>query len=180
VSWGCLRVSSPGQLIPGYEHYTGHSWPALMHTSPATGHFILVGFRLVGALNVAVGLPLSVIALTAFRARQRWAWWTLLTANAFALGAPITYDLTTGAIGPFGLLEWLLLAAVLAPTITWRFFPPKASRRAGKRRYGGPAGAACSPGTARRRNQRPYRSSLPAGSGREVADPVRWSDAGSG
>jgi hypothetical protein len=37
-----------------------------MHTSPATGHFILVAFRLVAALNVAVGLPLGVIALTTF------------------------------------------------------------------------------------------------------------------
>jgi hypothetical protein len=64
----------PGQLIPGYEHYASHRWPALMHTSSATGHFILVAFRLVAALNVAVGLPLSVIALTTFRARQRWAW----------------------------------------------------------------------------------------------------------
>jgi hypothetical protein len=140
VAWGMLALFFPGQLIPGYEHYAGHSWTALMHTSPATGHFILVAFRLVGALNVAVGLPLSVIALTAFRARQRWAWWTLLTANAIALGAPITYDLTTGAIGPFELLEWVLLAAVLlALTATWRFFPrrpadgqPPAPSRDGK------------------------------------------------
>jgi hypothetical protein len=35
-----------------------------MHTSPATGHFILAAFCLVGALNVTVGLPLSVITLT--------------------------------------------------------------------------------------------------------------------
>lgn len=131
----------PGQLIPGYEHYTGHSWPALMHTSPATAHFILVAFRLVGALNIAVGLPLAVITLTAFRARQRWAWWTLLAANTIALGAPITYDLTTGAIGPFELLEWVLLAAVLlALTTTWRFFPPRASWRAASGPF--PAGEA--------------------------------------
>ncbi len=128
VAWGVLALLFPGQLIPGYEHYTGHRWPALMHISPATGHFILVAFRLVGALNIAVGMPLSVIALTAFRARHRWAWWTLLTANTIALGAPITYDLTTGAIGPFELLEWILLAAVLvALATTWRFFPPRAS-----------------------------------------------------
>lgn len=106
-----MRRSWPGQLIPGYEHYTVQSWPALMHTSPATGHFLLVAFRLVGALNIAVGLPLAVIAVTAFRTRQRWAWQTLLTANTLALGAPITYDVTTGAIGPFELLEWVALAA---------------------------------------------------------------------
>jgi hypothetical protein len=43
VSWGMLApFFAPGELIPGNEHYTGCSWPALMHTSPATGHFILV------------------------------------------------------------------------------------------------------------------------------------------
>ncbi len=68
-SWpGVRALLFPGQLIPGYEHCTGHSWPAL------------------------------------------WA--------------PITYDLTTGAIGPFELLEWVLLAAVLLALIaTWCFFP---------------------------------------------------------
>jgi hypothetical protein len=30
-----------------------------------------------------------------------------------AIGAPITYDLTTGAIGAFELLQWVVLAAVL-------------------------------------------------------------------
>jgi len=44
VALGVLALLFPGQLIPGYEHYTGYSWPALMHTSPATGHFILAGF----------------------------------------------------------------------------------------------------------------------------------------
>jgi hypothetical protein len=66
-----------------------------MHTSPATGHFILAAFCLVGALNVTVGLPLSVITLTAFRARQRWAWWTLLTANAIG-------PLRAARMGPAG------------------------------------------------------------------------------
>ena len=123
LAWGVLALFSPGQLIPGYEHYTGQSWPALMHTSPASGGFILLLFRLVGALNIAVALPLSVLALTAFRARQRWAWWTLPAANTIAFLAPITYDITTGAIGPFEMLEWALLASVLlALTTTWPFF----------------------------------------------------------
>ena len=57
-SWpGVCALFSPGQLIPGYEHYTGQSWSALMRTSPATGGFILLVFRLVGALNIAVALP---------------------------------------------------------------------------------------------------------------------------
>jgi hypothetical protein len=84
--------SSSGAVMDGWK---------FTPVTPATGHVILVAFGLVGALNVAVGLPLTVIALTAFRARQRWAWWTVLTASTIALGAPISNDLTTGAIGPF-------------------------------------------------------------------------------
>jgi hypothetical protein len=73
-------------------------------------------------------LPLSVLALTAFRARQRWAWWTLLTANTIAFVAPITYDVTTGAIGFFEMLEWAALASVLlALATTWPFFTRKAT-----------------------------------------------------
>jgi hypothetical protein len=123
LAWGALALLAPGQLIPGYEHYTSQSWSALMHTSPATGDYILVLFRLVGALNIAAALPLIVLAFTAFRARQRWAWWTLVTANTIAFGAPITYDFTTGAIGFFEKLEWVALASVLlALAATWPLF----------------------------------------------------------
>jgi hypothetical protein len=126
LAWGALALFSPDQLIPGYEHYTSQGWSALMHTSPATGDFILVMFRLVGALNIAAALPLIVLALTAFLARQRWAWWTLLTANTIAFGAPITYDFTTGAIGFFEKLEWVALASVwLALAAAWPFFTRK-------------------------------------------------------
>lgn len=127
----------PGQLIPGYEHCTGHSWPALMHTSSATGHFILVAFRLVGAL---------------------------LTANAIALWAPITYDLTTGAIGPFELLEWVLLAAVLLALIaTWCFFPVGRAGTASSRPVGVAPGLT-QPAWIRRAKARPAPRAFP-GSG---------------
>jgi hypothetical protein len=128
LAWGALALLSPDQLIPGYEHFSRQNWTALMHTSPATGDFILVMFRLVGALNIAAALPLCVLALTAFRARQRWAWWTLVTANTIAFGAPITYDFTTGAIGFFEMLEWVALASVLlALAATWPCFTRKAT-----------------------------------------------------
>jgi hypothetical protein len=51
-----------------------------------------------------------VITLTAFRARQRWAWWTLLTANAIG-------PLRAARMGPAG-------GAAAGPlTTSWRFFP---------------------------------------------------------
>jgi hypothetical protein len=108
-------------LVPGYEQYTGLSWAALTQDAPEIASFLLLVFRLVGALNVAAALPLIAIALTAFRAQQRWAWWTLLVGNTVALGAPMTYDQLTGAIGVFEVGEWVVLGAVYAAlAFTWR------------------------------------------------------------
>ena len=94
VALGVLALLLPGQLIPAMS-------TTRLQLACANAH--LAGHRslhprclLPGcALNVAVGLPLSVITLTAFRARQRWAWWTLLTANAIAL-------LRAARMGPAG------------------------------------------------------------------------------
>jgi hypothetical protein len=44
------------------------------------------------SLNVAVAIALIAIALTAFWARERWAWWTLLVGHTIALGTPRAYD----------------------------------------------------------------------------------------
>jgi hypothetical protein len=42
--------------------------------------------------------------------------------------APITYDVTTGAIGFFEMLEWAALASVLlALATTWPFFTRQAT-----------------------------------------------------
>ncbi|MGY1617085.1 hypothetical protein ACI797_10105 [Geodermatophilus sp. SYSU D00691] len=105
AAWGALAVAAPRQLVPGFEHFTGRSWPQLRETDPGTGAFLLLAFRLVGALNIAAALPLAAIALTGYRDRQRWAWWTLRLGHTTLLGAPITYDRTTGAIGVFERLE---------------------------------------------------------------------------
>jgi hypothetical protein len=61
---------------------------------------------------VLFGLLGSVIAATAFRRGERWAWWALLVGNTVALGSAITYDRTVNAIGPFELTEYLGLALV--------------------------------------------------------------------
>ena len=112
LCYGLLALLFPHQLVAGYEHYTNRPWAQLTETSPDVASFILATFRLVGALNVAAAIPAIAIALTAFRARQRWAWWTLLAANSVAFAAPMLYDQVTGAIGPFEALEYVALAAV--------------------------------------------------------------------
>jgi hypothetical protein len=72
MAWGLLALISPEGLVPGFERYTGQSWVTLTQNAPEIASFILLAIRLVGALNVAAALPLIVIALTAFRAQQRW------------------------------------------------------------------------------------------------------------
>ena len=55
-----------------------------------------------------------MVAVTAFRRGERWAWWTLLVGNTVALVSAIMYDKMVNAIGPFELTEYLGLALVWA------------------------------------------------------------------
>jgi hypothetical protein len=71
-------------------------------------------YRMYGIFNLLFGLMGSVIAVTAFRRGEQWAWWTLLVSNTVALVAAITYDWSVNAIGPFELTEHLGLAMVWA------------------------------------------------------------------
>ena len=77
--------------------------------------------------NVLFGALCSVIAVTAFRRGERWAWWTLLVGNTVALVSAMTYDKTVHAIGPFELTEYLGLVMVwgaLAVTAPFRAAGP--------------------------------------------------------
>lgn len=119
--WGVGAAASPEHLLgpggkgilpAGYEGYTGGSWSALATAgSPAAGYMTLL-FRMYGIYNVLFGLLASIIAATAFRRGERWAWWALLVGNTVALGSAITYDRMVNAIGPFELTEYLGLALV--------------------------------------------------------------------
>ena len=69
-------------------------------------------FRVYGAYVVAFGVVALVVAATAFRHGQAWAWWALLAGNSIAYLSAMTYDWTVGAIGPFELTEYVGLALV--------------------------------------------------------------------
>jgi len=121
LAWGAGAAASPEHLLgpggkgilpAGYEGYTGGSWAALAAASSPTAGYMTLLFRMYGIYNVLFGLLGSVIAATAFRRGERWAWWALLIANTVALGSAITYDRTVNAIGPFELTEYLGLALV--------------------------------------------------------------------
>jgi hypothetical protein len=138
LAWGVLALLWPHQMSPGYEAYTGQPWTDLTERAPADAAYILVLSRLVGGLNIATATPLLLITLTAFRTRQRWAWWTLLAGNTLAFATQITYDLTTGAIGVFEIVEWVLLAATYAAlAATWPA-TPRRTTATGKARPAGP------------------------------------------
>ena len=121
LAWGAGAAISPDHLpgpggkaiLPaGFEGYSGSSWSELASASPLTAGYMTVLYRTYGVHCVVFGFLGSVIAATAFRRGERWAWWTLLASNTAALIAAITYDKTVNAIGPFELTEYLGLALV--------------------------------------------------------------------
>ena len=121
--WGAMAALAPEHLpgphsasivVDGYEGFTNGSWSALVATSPRTAGFIMLLFRMFGAIGVTfTGLAIAITA-TAFRRGERWAWWALLLGNTIAFGVPMTYDRIVNAIGPFELTEYLGIAVIYA------------------------------------------------------------------
>ena len=133
IAWGIGAAASPDYLLgpggkailpAGYEGYSGASWSQLAAASSLTAGYMKLLFRMYGIYNVLFGFMGSVIAFTAFRRGEPWAWWALLVGNTVALVAAMTYDKTVNAIGPFEITEYLGLAmvwgalAVTAPFLT--------------------------------------------------------------
>lgn len=137
LAWGAGAAASPEHLLgpggkgilpAGFEGYTGGSWSALKAASlPAAGYMVVL-FRMYGVYNVLFGFLGSLIAATAFRRGERWAWWALLIGNTVALGSAITYDATVNAIGPFELTEYLGLALVWGALAVTAPFRPAGQR----------------------------------------------------
>ena len=136
--WGAMAAAAPEGLLgpggkailpAGYEGYSGGSWPELLRTSPMTAKYLIVLFRMYGIYCVLFGFMTSVIAMTAFRRGDAWAWWTLLVGNTIALVSATRYDWIVNAIGPFELTEYLgLLLVYVALAMT---MPAIARRRVG-------------------------------------------------
>ena len=130
LAWGALTVLAPecpgACMTNGYETSTGQSWAALTAVSASTSNFLLLLFRVFGAYNVAFGLLGIVVAATAFRRGEVWAWWALVVANTIAYGSAMTYDRMVGFIGTNEMLEYVCLGAayvalaVTAPVQAWR------------------------------------------------------------
>ena len=109
LAWGAMAAASPDGLIgpggkailpAGYEGYSGASWSELLRTSPMTANYMVLLFRTYGFHCAVFGLMGSLIAVTAFRHGERWAWWALLGGNTIALVSAMRYDWVVNAIGP--------------------------------------------------------------------------------
>jgi len=132
TAWGAGAALSPDHLLgpggrailpAGYEGYSGGSWSALAGASPLAAGYMTLLYRMYGIYNVLFGLMGSVIAVTAFRRGEPWAWWVLLVGNTVALVSAMTYDKTVNAIGPFELTEYIglvMIWAALAVTAPFR------------------------------------------------------------
>ena len=130
--WGAMAAASPTGLagpggkaiLPaGYEGFSGAAWSELVRGSPMTADYMVLLFRTYGVHCAVFGLLGSLIAVTAFRHGERWAWWALLLGNTMALVSAMRYDWIVNAIGPFELTEYLGLALVLtALGLTAPFF----------------------------------------------------------
>ena len=90
IAWGAGAAASPDRLLgpggqailpAGYEGYSGGSWSELSSASPVIAGYMTLLFRMYGLYCVLFGFMASVIALTAFRRGERWAWWVLLVGN---------------------------------------------------------------------------------------------------
>ena len=104
-----------GPILPaGFEGFTRQSWRDLTAASPMAPGFLTVLFKTYGAYCTAFGLLATIVAATAFRRGEAWAWWALLVGNAITLPTAMRYDWVVRAIGPFELTEYLGLAFVLA------------------------------------------------------------------
>ena len=111
---GLLGPGGKAILPAGYEGFSGDSWSELLRTSPMTANYIIVLFRMYGIYCMLFGLIASVIAITAFRRGDRWAWWTLLVGNTIALASAMRYDWMVNAIGPFEVTEYVGLVLIWA------------------------------------------------------------------
>ena len=121
IAWGAGAAASPDRLLgpggtailpAGYEGYSGGSWSELSGASPVIAGYMTLLFRMYGLYCVLFGLMGSVIAITAFRRGERWAWWVLLVGNTVALISAMIYDKTANAIGPFEMTEYVGLVLV--------------------------------------------------------------------
>ena len=132
LAWGAMAAIAPEHLLgpnsapilhAEYEGFTGNSWSELASTSPLTTVFMTVVFRMYGTYGVAFSLMAIVIAVTAFRRGESWAWWALLVGNTLTYVSAMRYDWIVKAIGPFELTEYLGLAVIyfaLAVTVPWK------------------------------------------------------------
>ena len=107
--YGLMVALVPDVLSGGFRVSTGQSWSALLSASPKTAEYLMLLWRLLGALNVAFAVVAIAIVLVSFRKGEAWSWYALLIGNTIGYCSPIAFDLTVGVVGVFEDLEIVLI-----------------------------------------------------------------------
>lgn len=139
ILWGGMAALLPEHLLgpasapilsAEYEGFTRLSWSELIGTTPVIADFMTILFRMYGTYCLIFGLLTVIIAATAFRHGERWAWWALLISNTIAYGSAMTFDRVVNAIGIFEMTEYLGIVVVyVALAITAPFLAAERSVR---------------------------------------------------
>lgn len=107
--YGLMVIFVPSVLSEGFRVSTGQSWSTLLSVSPKTAEYLMLLWRLLGALNVAFAVVAIAIVLVSFRKGEAWSWYALLIGNTIGYCSPIAFDLTVGVVGVFEDLEIVLI-----------------------------------------------------------------------
>jgi hypothetical protein len=110
--YGGLAAINPAMMATGFESYTSQSWAELEAQSRETATYVLWLYRLVGGLNLGLGIILIALTLGPVRRGERWAWWSVLVGVLVGYGTPMVYDQAVGYIGAFEILEFVVVGAV--------------------------------------------------------------------
>ena len=70
-----------------YPLYTGQTWESLLNNNPEIANYIMIIEGEAGGLGIALILANIFVLFTAFRKRERWAWFFVLTISYTAWGS---------------------------------------------------------------------------------------------
>ena len=125
VVYGVMALLMPSVLL---EPFTLHVYQFPEGATAATSYLAAL-FRLLGFLNVLLGLC-SLLLLQRYRIeRQTWILRLVIAVSLLAYVGPIVFDNTVGSIGFFEMVEHVLFALmVLSGAIMYRARNSEVSR----------------------------------------------------
>ncbi len=122
------HVISPQLLLytSSDGHFTGVSWSQIQQLNPKLGIWLTLFYDDTAGMMIWYGFLTSVVAVTAYRRGERWAWLSLLisflissgyllfaSAPFFSRGIVENSGISVGIVGVFTILAFLVLGLIL-------------------------------------------------------------------